>query len=52
MRDEIDARIWSEHHEQFSKDLARLFDAIRVTFCKLARIQFSAPWRPESPDAC
>ena len=52
MRDEMEARIWGENHEQFSSDLARLFEAIRVTFCKLARIQFSAPWKPESRDAC
>ncbi len=45
MRDEIDARIWNEHGHQFSDDLHRLFKAIAVTFCKLAEVQFRAPWR-------
>ncbi len=50
MRDEIDARIWNEHGHQFSGDLHRLLKAIQVTFCKLAAIQFSAPWRPRTTD--
>jgi hypothetical protein len=52
MRDELDSRIWAENHSQFSADLARALEAIRITFCKLARIQFSAPWKPEPQDGC
>jgi hypothetical protein len=52
MRDELDSRIWTENHSQFSADLARALEAIRITFCKLARIQFSAPWKPEPQDGC
>ena len=28
-----------------------LVDAVGLTFCKLARIQFEAPWRTASPPA-
>jgi hypothetical protein len=52
MRDELDSRIWTDNHSQFSADLARTLEAIRITFCKLARIQFSAPWKPEPQDGC
>jgi hypothetical protein len=45
MRDEMDARIWNEHGHQFSEDLHRFFQAVKVTFCKIAAINFSAPWR-------
>ena len=52
MRDELDGRIWAEHHHRFSADLARALQAIRITFCKMARIQFSAPWKPQAEDRC
>lgn len=29
-----------------------LIDAVELTFCKLARIQFDAPWRPGAPSGC
>ena len=29
-----------------------LADAVGLTFCKLARIQFEAPWRTSPPSAC
>ncbi len=48
MRDEIDARIWNEHGRQISEDLHRFFRAVHVTFCKMAEINFSAPWRKSS----
>ena len=48
MRDELDARIWNEFHGQFSDDLSRLFQAVKVTFCKIAEINFRAPWRTTS----
>lgn len=51
MRDEIEGRLWSDHHEAFSASLHRGFAAIALVFCKMARIQFSAPWRTPG-DAC
>lgn len=45
MRDGMDARMWAELGPRFSEDVARLVKAIDVTFCKLAAIQFRAPWR-------
>ena len=45
MRDQMDAGIWNEHGRQFSEDLHRLFRAVQVTFCKMAEINFAAPWR-------
>jgi hypothetical protein len=45
MRDEMDARLWNQHHERFSADMAtflkRLADAMRL----LNAIQWAAPWR-------
>lgn len=35
-----------------SRFLSDLFEAVRTTFCKLARIQFEAPWQARRPDAC
>lgn len=32
--------------------LRRTLAAIDLTFCKLARIQFSAPWRHQPRNAC
>jgi len=29
--------------------LRTIIDAIGLAFCKLARIQFDAPWRPAPP---
>ena len=44
------------HHALHAHDragaLRRALAAIDLTFCKLARIQFSAPWRQRSRDAC
>jgi len=45
MRDELDARIWAAHGHQFSEDLHRFFKAVHVTFCRMAAINFAAPWR-------
>ena len=33
----------------FGLALRRVWDAIFLPFCKLNRIQFSAPWRPSRP---
>jgi hypothetical protein len=32
--------------------LRRALDAIDLTFCKMTRIQFEAPWRPEEEHRC
>jgi hypothetical protein len=45
MRDEIDARIWNEHGQQFSEDLHRLLKTVAVSLKRLHAIQFDAPWR-------
>ena len=45
MRDEIDGRIWTEHHTELSASLDRLFRNIGNAFRRLHDIQFSAPWR-------
>lgn len=44
MRDEADARLWSVHHDQFSRDLGRGFDRLMAVFRKLVAIQYAAPW--------
>ena len=49
MRDEIDNRFWVDHHADFSAFLAErivsLIEAARVSFERLAAIEFDAPWR-------
>ena len=45
MRDEIDARIWSEHGHQLSDGLHRFFKTVAVSLRRLHAIQFDAPWR-------
>ena len=32
--------------------LRRALDAIELTFCKMHRIQFEAPWRPDEVHRC
>ncbi|HYW16753.1 MAG TPA: hypothetical protein VE891_11465 [Allosphingosinicella sp.] len=52
MRDEIDSRIWVEHHGAFSEDLAKLFAAVAANigagFKRLVEIQFDAPWKHDA----
>ena len=52
MRDEIDGRIWVQHHGAFSEDLAKLFAAaaahIGEGFRRLTEIQFDAPWKHDA----
>jgi hypothetical protein len=52
MRDEIDGRIWVEHHAAFSEDLAKGFAAaakyIGAGFRRLTEIQFDAPWKHDA----
>ena len=52
MRDEMDARIWVEHHEDFSRSIDALAARVRSVFSSLkpalARIhafEWDAPWR-------
>lgn len=49
MRDEIDGRIWVEHHEAFSEDLARFFAKVGASIGaglkRLNEIEFDAPWK-------
>ena len=51
MRDEIDSRLWVEHHEQFSRSVKRGLKRLLNAFCTLTTIQFDAPWR-ERRSAC
>jgi hypothetical protein len=48
MRDEMDARLWVEHHEQFSSGLADLFAKAREGLARLNAIQFDAPWKRDA----
>ena len=45
MRDEIDGRLWEQHHGAFSDGISQLVDQIRVSLRRLHRLQFDAPWR-------
>jgi hypothetical protein len=45
MRDEIDARIWAAHHEQFSDGIAALLGSLRTALNRLTAIHFAAPRR-------
>ncbi|HEY0413707.1 MAG TPA: hypothetical protein VGD66_11235 [Allosphingosinicella sp.] len=49
MRDEIDSRMWVEHHEAFSSQVASLFAAAGEAFRRLNAIQFDAPWQRPAP---
>ena len=52
MRDEIDGRLWVNHHQDFSRSLRALADAVRIAFRKLHEIQFDAPWGKKSSKSC
>ena len=45
MRDEMDARIWNEHHADFSAFLGRAIDNLWAGFERLVAIEYDAPWR-------
>lgn len=49
MRDEIDGRIWVEHHGAFSNDLANALGRAAANFAagfkRLNEIQYDAPWK-------
>jgi hypothetical protein len=50
MRDEIDSRIWVEHGQDFSNDLAKALARAAANFAagfrRLNEIRFDAPWKP------
>ncbi len=52
MRDEMDGRIWVEHHQAFSDDLAKLLARIGATIGtglrRLNEMEFDAPWKRDS----
>ena len=48
MRDEIDGRIWAEHHTEFSDSLAAGLKKIMASLAVLNRIQFDAPWQRQA----
>ena len=52
MRDQMDGRLWDHHGEQFTADMGKLFAALRTTYCRIAAIRFTAPWRPRSSQSC
>ena len=52
MRDEMDARIWNEHHEAFSQSIDALvgrvkaaFAALKPALTRIHRFEWDAPWR-------
>jgi hypothetical protein len=45
MRDEIDGRLWAEHHTEFSASVAELFVRIGKGLKRLHERQWNAPWR-------
>jgi hypothetical protein len=52
MRDYVDGRIWAEHGQLFSKQVAEMIAAAKVAFCRLQHIEFDAPWRQTTPGNC
>ena len=44
MRDEMDSRMWNEHHEAFSASIADAIDKLRAVFRQLRKHHFCAPW--------
>jgi len=52
MRDELYDRDYqggrAELHDGLDRLLARLADGLRVTFAAIHRIEWSAPWKPQT----
>ena len=48
MRDEMDGRIWAEHHQEISAGLGRLLGGFAAGLKRLNDLQWSAPWRREA----
>jgi hypothetical protein len=49
MRDEIDSRMWLEHHQSFAGNLTALFAEIGKGLSRLNQIEFDAPWKRAVP---
>lgn len=47
MRDELDGRFWTAHHEEFSNGLDRLANKVMDVFRLLNRQYWTAPWDNE-----
>lgn len=47
MRDEMDARLWGEHHQAFSTQVDGLTGRIMDVFRLLHRLNWTAPWQPD-----
>ena len=45
MHDEIDGRLWAQHHQDFSEMVHRAADQVRTALNLLHHIQFDAPWK-------
>ncbi|MGF7150779.1 hypothetical protein FHS96_004440 [Sphingomonas zeicaulis] len=52
MRDELDGRLWADHHESFTNSVTdglRAFGRLYVqAMCKLTEIEYAAPWRVDA----
>ncbi len=51
MRDEMDSRLWVEHHEAFSAGIDALIDKVKAVFNTLHRQQYCRPWA-KSEEEC
>ena len=40
-----EARIWADHHNEFSLGASRLFHSVLDALSVLSAIQYSAPWK-------
>ena len=45
MRDEMDARIWVEHHDDFSRSIGDLFARLKPALDRIHAFEWDAPWR-------
>ena len=45
MHDEIDGRLWAQHHQDFSEMVHRVADQVRTALNLLHHVQFDAPWK-------
>ncbi|MBV8685361.1 MAG: hypothetical protein JOZ90_01735 [Alphaproteobacteria bacterium] len=45
MRDEIDGRLWVEHHQAFSASVASFLGEVALGLRRLNEWQFEAPWQ-------
>lgn len=47
MRDQYDARLWNDSHEEISKSADHFLHRVMQAFLVLHRIEWSAPWADE-----